>query len=340
MKQLFKYKVATQCFTYNQKSYIKETLEGFTIQQTDFPVAFIVVDDASTDGEPDFLRAWAETNLRLTDEIAYKKQMPYGELIFGANIDNQNLYFAILLLSENHYQTGRDDEKLKYISEWCNDAEYIAICEGDDYWTDPLKLQKQVNAMSNYSNVNICAHASIVIDAVTQQKISVTQRSLTEKVFSTEEVIMGGGNFVNTNSILYRNKAPIYNFYKNYKLDYFCQINYSINAGLLFLPDVMSAYRDNIPGSICTSMDKDDKKKSDFINKERATLMEFDEEFDYKYTNTIAAHLLVMLITTDKDAKTNRHYFTEYKRGFYKLSYKQKIKVIFCSVCPSLFLKK
>lgn len=337
MKEQFM--VYVSCITFNQSQYIKDALDGFCKQQTNFPFVCAIFDDASTDGEPEVIRHYLVDHFNIDDSsVMQEEETNDYTRIFVQHKDNKNCFFLVVFLKYNHYQIGKNKEQ--YVQEWVDNAKYIAFCEGDDYWINPLKLQKQVDAMSNYSNVNICAHASIVIDAITKQEISVTQRSLTEKVFSTEEVIMGGGAFVNTNSILYRNKAPIYNFYKNYKLDYFCQINYSINAGLLFLPNVMSAYRDNVPGSLCTVMDKDDKKRFIFIKKMISTLTEFDKEFNYKYTHTIAAHLLIVLITTDKDAKTNRHYFTEYKRGFYKLSYKQKIKVILCSICPSLFRKK
>jgi glycosyltransferase involved in cell wall biosynthesis len=339
MEQLFKYKVATQCFTYNHRSYIKDTLDGFVIQQTDFPVVYVVVDDASTDGEPDYLRTWAENNLNLLEEIAYKKQMPYGELIFGAYNAKSNLYFAILLLSENHYQNGRDNQKLQYISEWCDNAEYIAICEGDDYWIDPKKLQMQVEALNRNANINICAHACSIVDAVSHKEIGISQRSKDEKVFSINDVIMEGGGFVITNTLVYRKDAPIYNFFKNYQLDYFCQINYSIDSGLLYLPQIMSVYRDNVPGSICTSMDKDHKKKQEFLEREITTLEAFDVELKQKYSKPIAAYLLKRLITTSNSAKTNKYLFFKYKKGFNLLSCRQKTKVLLCSVCPSFFAK-
>lgn len=252
MKQLFKYKVATQCFTYNHKSYIKETLEGFTIQQTDFPVAFIVVDDASTDGEPDFLRAWAETNLRLTDEIAYKKQMPYGELIFGANIDNQNLYFAILLLSENHYQTGRHDEKLKYISEWCNDAEYIAICEGDDYWIDPFKLQEQTDLLDDHSEYSLCfhAHKNLFLDG----RFEEIKPQYIKNEYLPEDVIPFGGGFMATNSMLYRSvylkEEGCPDFWMHSLVgDLPCQLFHISKGNFGYIDRYMSVYRVMAKGS-------------------------------------------------------------------------------------------
>lgn len=142
------FKVATQCMTYNHAAYIEQTLKGFAIQQTAFPVVYVVVDDASTDGEPDVLRKWAAQNL--ADANAVGK--PYGDLFFARHKDNANAYFAILLLAENHYQTGRDKLKYEYIAQWCSKAAYIALCEGDDCWINPNKLSMQVEYMDRFQD--------------------------------------------------------------------------------------------------------------------------------------------------------------------------------------------
>ena len=141
-----KFKVATQCMTYNHAAYIEQALEGFAKQRTPFAAVYVVVDDASTDGEPDLLRRWASLNLVTADS----KQESYGDLIFARHKDNENAYFAILLLAENHYQTGRNNRKYDYIAQWCSNADYIALCEGDDCWINPNKLSMQVEYMDRF----------------------------------------------------------------------------------------------------------------------------------------------------------------------------------------------
>ena len=145
--------VTTQCMTYNQVSYIEDTLRGFAIQKTTFPALFIIVDDASTDGESDLLRNWANSNLNPSLEWIDK---PYGQLVEAQFNSNPLLTFVILLLNENHYQTGRNLIKNSYITEWTEKARYGAICEGDDYWIDPLKLQKQVDFMESHPEYSMC----------------------------------------------------------------------------------------------------------------------------------------------------------------------------------------
>lgn len=160
----FKYIVATQCFTYNQASYIEAALHGFVIQKTTFPSVFVVIDDASTDGEKEVILKWADVNLDFsTYQGAYKRELPYGTLLFSRHKANEDNYFAILLLSKNLYR--QHELKLRYISEWRDNAKYHAFCEGDDYWTDPMKLEKQVTFLENNINYSAAAHQCKCIGA-------------------------------------------------------------------------------------------------------------------------------------------------------------------------------
>ena len=108
--------VSIMCITFNHKDFIKKTLDGFLIQETSFPVEIIVHDDASTDG---------------TAEIIKKYEDKYPHLI-------KPIYQTV-----NQYSRNVDFVK-EFISPRIK-GKYIAYCEGDDYWTDPLKLQKQVS---------------------------------------------------------------------------------------------------------------------------------------------------------------------------------------------------
>lgn len=152
----YKYKVATRCFTYNHAPYITEALRGFAMQVTNFPSVYIIVDDASTDGEPEVIRAWVLDNLDCGEVGLLWKEMPYGQLAVAPLKDKPLSTFVILLLSENHYQTGKSLKRFDYISEWFDNAKYHALCEGDDYWTNPHKLQKQVAYMEQNESCILC----------------------------------------------------------------------------------------------------------------------------------------------------------------------------------------
>ena len=158
MTKEYKYTVCTCCFTYNQDSYITDTLNGFCIQQTSFPVVYCILDDASTDDEQNVLRQWSKENLCITEAGGfYWKKTEYGEIIFAPLKGNDKAHFVIVLFKENHHQKN---DKLDFIVEWWQNAEYFALCEGDDYWIASDKLQKQadfldVNPMYGMVRTNV-----------------------------------------------------------------------------------------------------------------------------------------------------------------------------------------
>lgn len=156
-----KFKVTVSCMTYNQSKYIKDAMNGFTMQQTSFPYVCTIVDDASTDGEQEVIHQYVEENFDFSEgSVAYHKETDYAHITYAQHKTNKNCYFAVLYLKENHYSQRKD--KIIYLKEWRDDVEYMAICEGDDYWTDVMKLQKQVELLDNnskslmvYSNAKI-----------------------------------------------------------------------------------------------------------------------------------------------------------------------------------------
>lgn len=116
--------VAIKCVTYNHEKYLKDALEGFVKQKTKFPFVAIVHDDASTDKTASILKEYADK---------------YPDII--------------LPIYETENQHSKFDGSLLRITTGAltaTGAKYIAICEGDDYWTDPLKLQKQVDFLESH----------------------------------------------------------------------------------------------------------------------------------------------------------------------------------------------
>lgn len=113
--------VSIQCFTYNHEAYIRQCLEGFVMQKTNFLFEAIIHDDASTDKTADVIREYA------------------------ANYPN-----IIKPIFEKENQYSKQDGSLQKIMDSHCTGKYLAFCEGDDYWTDPFKLQKQVDYMEDH----------------------------------------------------------------------------------------------------------------------------------------------------------------------------------------------
>ena len=142
-----KFKVTVSCMTYNQSKYITDAMNGFTMQQTSFPFVCTIVDDASTDGEQEVIRKYVEDNFDFSEgSVAYHKETDYAHITYAQHKTNKNCYFAVLYLKENHYSQRKS--KMGYLSEWRDMCEYEAICEGDDYWIAPDKLQLQVDFLN------------------------------------------------------------------------------------------------------------------------------------------------------------------------------------------------
>jgi len=146
------YKLLVRCATYNQSKYICDALNGFAIQETDFPFICIVVDDASTDGNQEVIRRYANDNCDMSnayvsdDDISIYMRVPHKT--------NTNCVYLFCFLKVNLYCKPEKTEIYKPYRAVC---EYEAPCEGDDYWIDPLKLQKQVDfleANQDYSMVH------------------------------------------------------------------------------------------------------------------------------------------------------------------------------------------
>lgn len=145
------YKVLVRCYTYNHSKYIEDTLNGFAIQQTNFPFVCFVMDDASTDGEQNVIKSWMARECDMSN--AESIDLPTSVVIIVPHKANLSCTFAFYLLKQNLYKTGK---KKKYIDPWRKNCEYEALCEGDDYWIDPLKLQKQVDFLDADEHIGLC----------------------------------------------------------------------------------------------------------------------------------------------------------------------------------------
>jgi len=153
--------VAARCVTYNQREYIKDTLNGFTMQKTTFPYICIIIDDASTDGEQEVIDAYLREHFDMeNNEVSYVREDEDAIYKYAQHLQNKNCYFIVLELKKNLYHDV--EKKRRLFAPWLESVKYNALCEGDDYWTDPLKLQKQVVFLEEHPDYSMCFHAADV----------------------------------------------------------------------------------------------------------------------------------------------------------------------------------
>ena len=212
------------CSTYNQKEYLASALEGFVSQQTSFPFLVLVHDDASTDGTPEIIRDY---------------ELRYPSLIKG------------IYETQNQYQLGKYFWYLDYLKN--SRAHYIALCEGDDYWISPYKLESQYQKLSNDHSLAYCFTNAVKIDAATGES-----RGRMLPFFPSEAQILSK-EILNTVDLLKLAFIPTASFFSRrdawlkqpelpkeaFQGDRAHQIYLSLSGNAAYLDEVTCAYRVN-----------------------------------------------------------------------------------------------
>ena len=168
-------------------------MDGFLMQQTDFPIEILIHDDCSTDG---------------TTEIIREYEVKYPDLIYP------------LYEEENQYQKGKATE-IDFYNYRRARGKYIAYCEGDDYWTDPLKLQKQVDFMEANPEYSVCFHNYKEVDVrngnVEIIKYKQDSSDDSDILEVTTECFFQNSNNCRPLTILYRRSNFSFDWSKKYK---------------------------------------------------------------------------------------------------------------------------
>ena len=283
--------VTVVCNTYNHKDYIREAIESLLMQKCNFTFEIIVHDDCSTDGTKEILEEYVGKYAHLT----------------------------ILFEEENQFKKGVYHFKEKTLPKV--KGKYIAICEGDDYWTDPFKLQKQFDALEKHPEINMCAHASNIVDANTGEIIHEIRRGKQNRVIPLAEVVQGEflePVFLATASFFYRksildNPPP---FTKIMNLDFVTQLNGAFTNGIYYIADCMSNYRWFVTGCWTLRMKDDREKYRRHCEKKIQVLRQFDIDSNGICHKEVVYRILVteMLMEDDEFAVLQKKYRPIYNR--------------------------
>lgn len=307
--------VSVNCITYNQEMYIEEAIESFLMQKTNFNYEILIHDDASTDRTPEIIKNY---------------ERKYPDII------------KLIIQKENQYSKG---QKMLHLNASRAKGKYIAICEGDDYWLDPYKLQKQYDYMEGNSDCSMCFHAAEVVN-IAKERINLMTAYNRDCVSSTADIIGGGGGFMATNSIMYRNGVidNVPKFYVDSPIeDYPLQILTSTKNYAYYSNDIMSAYRIGVEGSWANMLasDKDNKKKSIAVKKNiNRMLKQFNMFSNEKYCDAVNKKILeneFEILKIEKNLRQMKN--SKYKVIFDSLSFKEKFKIYVRCFSPKIVNK-
>lgn len=215
---------------YQHRSYIEECLDGILMQQTSFSFEILLGEDSSSDGTTEIC-------------IQYAEKYPDKIRLFLHHRENN--------IKINGNFTGRFNLLYNLFSAR---GKYIAICEGDDYWTDPLKLEKQIKAFDRYPEANICSHVSIKYDDDQKKNVGkIGNNGDKACLIPIREVILRYGSIAPMQTIMLRNQNledyvdVVINAYGAHGL---MQVFWAHPVGILYLPEEMAVYRTNSANSV------------------------------------------------------------------------------------------
>ncbi len=264
--------VSVYCMTYNQEDTIAQTIESIIGQKTTFPFELIVHDDASTDRTAEIVRHYAEAYPHIVRPI----------------LQQENQYKKYNIFKTHIHPISKGD--------------LIAICEGDDYWNDDTKLQRQADYMIQHPECTLCFHSVLQLNSKGEYT---TVRPLKKScVVSGSEIVKRGGLFCPTVSSMFRrevmdvwpqfrDEADIY--------DYPSQVLAASMGTVYYMDRVMGVYRFASAGS-WTAQTKD-QVNYDHVENETKWLAQFDAYTGGRFTYDIRYHLAHM-------------WFTEYRKTF------------------------
>lgn len=209
--------VSVVCTVYNHEPYLEDAITSFLMQETDFGFEIIIHDDASTDASAEIIKSY---------------QAKYPRII------------KPILQTENQYSKG-NFKPIPYTASFAK-GEYVALCEGDDYWVDNNKIQIQCQQLQLESEINVCCHSSfsLFLDASLKPYCF---HNIARSKLEANFIIKGGGGVIPTSSLFIRKRIfdnlPDWFFQKAPFGDYYIQILSSFPNGAIYLPNALSVYR-------------------------------------------------------------------------------------------------
>lgn len=309
--------VSICCITFNQESYIRDALEGFVNQKTNFKYEVLIHDDASTDKTADIIREYQEK---------------YPEMI------------KPILQTENQYSKGLTNVSgtWNFPRAVKNGSKYIAMCEGDDYWISADKLQKQVDYMESHPDCSLVFHSA----KVEVQGSAVTERMMRPykktQVVSPEEIIDKRSGYP-TASLMFKTEMvkELPDFYNNAPIADIPLQLLSANLGYAYYMDEpMCVYRLGCAASWTTLMKQGnyERKQQEYAKAMKAMYKGFDEFSGKRFHETVVRAWRRLYFLTQVNTKHYDVVLDKKNRAFYReLNLRTRFFIRFETMMPGVY---
>ena len=281
-KNMVPVKVSICCLTYNHEKFIRDCIEGFLMQETNFTYEIIIHDDASTDSTASIIKEYQNKNIDIIHCILQKE----NKLSKGIKPSQAYVW-----------------PKAK--------GKYIALCEGDDFWTDPNKLQYQIDLMEKHK-VDLSFHPSIIEEKengnLKQNKKNYFHGKKLKK-FSTNDILNKDGQVlqVPTASIIFKkntfddliHKNP--HFFSTYISHTIIVLIGSLKRKTLYIPRFMAVYRKGHDSSWTNRMKLDSNFRVNYNSKLIEAYKKFNHITKYKFNKKINKNISKRVFSTLKN---------------------------------------
>lgn len=234
-------------FSYNHAKYLKQTIESFVMQKTNFPFEVIISDDASTDNSQEIIKECAQKYPDIIKPFLGEKNIGITEITY-------KIYNKI-------------------------NAKYVALCDGDDYFSDPYKLQKQVDFLETHPECSLCFHPVKVVFEQSDkpdETFPMPDYRFNKDILTLEDIM--AHNFIQTNSVMYRWRFSDQKFEDVFPRDiipgdWFLHLMHADVGNIGFLDEEMAVYRRHNRGIFYEASNPETKEN--FYNKYARSCMLF-----------------------------------------------------------------
>lgn len=305
--------VSICCITFNHGPYIKSALDGFLMQQTTFDYEILIHDDASTDGTAQVIREYAARYPHIIKPILRQENQ------YSKGISNISIF--------NFPRAG---------------GRYIAMCEGDDCWTDPDKLQKQVDYLDAHPDCSLCFHSSKVITVDGSRTEGLMRPYKESKRVEPEEIVDKASGYP-TASLVFPAwiVKDLPDYYLNCPVgDIPMQLMMAAAGYAYYMDEPMCVYRVGVSGSWTSLM-----KQGDYENKQKsycAQMREMYQAFDKAtggrfHRQAESAARRIYFLTQVNTKKYSQVMKPEYRRYYRELSFRTRFFIRFEILAPGVY---